>query len=120
MNAPQPLLLPDGFILRSATKDDLNDITRIHVEGFTEEPYDNYCFPYRDRYPEDYFKWTRFEYENYIEQPQKFLVHVLVGSAEWGDRPIGLAVWNLAVLTPGIGQGKAPSLPVRQCLILNM
>ena len=101
---------PQHFILRPATVNDLDDLARIHIEGFTEEPQVIYCYPYRFQYPEDHWKWTRKEYQNYLEQPTKYLVHVVVvpiesdGSVIW--KPVGLAVWNIAVLTkptrPGI------------------
>lgn len=96
-------LSPRGFTLRAATKDDLDDVTRIHIEGFTEEPQVHYCYPFRHQYPEDYWKWTRKEYENYLEQPQKYVVHVLEASSEVDGgivaKPVGHAVWNVAVLT---------------------
>jgi GNAT superfamily N-acetyltransferase len=100
-------ILPQGFTLRVATKNDLDAITRIHIKGFTEEPYIHYCFPLRDEYPKDYWKWTRKEYQNYLEQPQKFLVHVLDAPCESDGEAtietIGLAIWNLAVLKEAKG-----------------
>ena len=103
-----------SFTLRGATKDDLDDITRIHIEGFTEEPQVHYCYPLRHQYPEDHWKWTRKEYENYLEQPQKYVVHVLEALSEADGsivvKPVGHAVWNVAVLTEAIGMGTLKSL----------
>ena len=107
-------LLLNHFTLRTATKDDLDDITRIHVDGFTEEPATHYCCPFRDQYPEDYWKWTRKEYVDYLEQPEKYLVHVIEApSASDGKvaaKPAGLAVWNLAVLIKANDPGALKSL----------
>ncbi|KAL8952551.1 MAG: hypothetical protein Q9222_001541 [Ikaeria aurantiellina] len=92
-----------AFSLRVATKDDLDDLARIHRDGFEEEPAVNYCYPFRHKYPEDYWKWTMKEYIGFLEQPHKFLTQVLeVSSTSDGKRVIvivGFAVWNLAVLT---------------------
>ncbi|GJC77406.1 acetyltransferase [Colletotrichum liriopes] len=96
-----------GFTLREAKESDLDDMTRIHIEGFTEEPQVHYCFPLRKQYPTDHWRWTRKEYQNYLEQPEKYLVHLLEATTESNDkvvtRPTGLAVWNLAVLTKATG-----------------
>lgn len=99
-----------GFTLRPTTRNDLDDITRIHIEGFTKEPQVLYCYPFRFQYPEDHWKWTRKEYENYLEQPDKYVIHVIETTLETGDgsvviKPVGLAVWNVSVLTKATGTG---------------
>ncbi|PVH81301.1 acyl-CoA N-acyltransferase [Cadophora sp. DSE1049] len=99
-----------GFTLRPATKDDLDEITRVHIAGFTEEPQVHYCYPFRHQYPQDHWRWTRYEYGHYLEQPNKYLVHMLDAPLEIDGsvvvKPVALAVWNLAVLTAA----KAPDL----------
>ncbi|KAF8852528.1 hypothetical protein BDZ45DRAFT_678317 [Acephala macrosclerotiorum] len=105
-----PRLAQRDFTLRTATKEDLDNITRIHIEGFTEEPQVHYCYPLRHRYPEDHWKWIRKEYENYLEQPQKYAVHVLETPSEVDGsivKPVGHAVWNVAVLTAAVGMDPA-------------
>tara|TARA_R110002003_G_scaffold96_23_gene7608 strand:+ start:4059 stop:4442 length:384 start_codon:yes stop_codon:yes gene_type:complete len=91
---------PD-YTIRAATKDDLDDITHVHKVGFVVEPEALYRYPLRNEYPEDYFKWTRKEYEYMLEQPEKFVVHVIDGSSgdqnEKAKKPVALAVWNVAV-----------------------
>lgn len=93
----------DGFALtlRAATKDDLDDITGIHIAGFAEEPDVPYLYPFRHQYPEDHWKWTREKYESYLEQPQKFSLSVVDAPSEADGRvvlkPFGLAAWDLAV-----------------------
>jgi len=103
-----------AFTIRPATKNDLDDITRIHIEGFTEEPQVHYCYPLRHQYPEDHWKWTRKEYEDFLEQPHKFVVHVLEAPSESDGsvllKPVGHAVWNIAVLTKAIGTSILNSL----------
>jgi len=96
-----PTIRRSEFALRAATEQDLEDITRVHVEGFTEEPYVHYCFPLRDEYLEDYWEWTKREYLDYLQQPEKYLVHVLKSGTDdaAAAKPVGVAVWNLAVLS---------------------
>jgi hypothetical protein len=98
-----------GFCLRPATESDLDDITRIHIEGFTEEPYEHYCYPWREEYPEDYWRWTREEYERYLKQPHKYVVHVLDAASEADGavniKPAGVAIWNIAVLAKALSPG---------------
>ena len=107
-------LLSKNFALRTATKDDLDDITQIHVIGFDDEPATDYCCPFRDQYPEDYRKWTRKEYVNYLNQPEKYLVHVIETPSACDDKvaakPAGFAVWNLAVLVEANDPGTLRSL----------
>ncbi|KAF2970783.1 hypothetical protein GQX73_g2844 [Xylaria multiplex] len=99
-----------GYEFRKATKDDLDNITQIHIDGFLEEPMDNYCFPNRFEYMEDHFTWLRKEYEYYLDNSNKYLVHVAVPagcSAEGAPpKPMALAVWNIDVLAhvPPLGK----------------
>ncbi|KAH8655776.1 hypothetical protein BX600DRAFT_470300 [Xylariales sp. PMI_506] len=100
-----------GYRPREAEKSDLNGITQLHIEGFIKEPMDNYCYPLRFQHPDDHFKWIRKEYEYYLENPKKYLVHVVedLEQAEVGanSKPVGLAVWNIAVLAeaPALDRG---------------
>lgn len=107
-------LLQHSFTLRATTKNDPDDITQIHVEGFTEEPQVHYCYPLWDQRPEDHWKWSRREYNNYLEQSQKFIVYVLEAPSESDGsvvtKPIGRAVWNVAVMTEAIRMGTLRSL----------
>ncbi len=111
----EPNHLLNQFTLRAATEDDLDDLTRIHVDGFTEEPAVDYCYPLRDQYPQDYWTWTRKEYASYLEQPQKYFVHVIEApsnsDSKAAAKPAGLAVWNLAVLVQSNDPGTLKSLP---------
>ncbi|KAM7186442.1 hypothetical protein V8F33_011835 [Rhypophila sp. PSN 637] len=94
-----------AFTLRGATEKDLDDITRVHVEGFTEEPQVIYCYSYRHEYPDDYWSWTKREYAEYLQQPSKYVVHVIEASVPDEvaglvvAKPVGVALWNIAVLT---------------------
>lgn len=97
------------YTLISVTFHALNEIARIHVEGFTEEPQVHYCYQLRHQFPDDHWKWTRRENEDFLEQPEKFEVHVLEAPSEIdGDvvhKPVGHAVWNIAVLTKAMEEG---------------
>jgi hypothetical protein len=98
-----------GLIVRRASKADLDDIAKVAQAGFPDDPEFNYRFPYRHKYPEDNWKWTRREYEGYIDQPEKFAVLVVTVTVSESDkaveRPIALAVWDMAVLTEPTGGG---------------
>ena len=91
---------PQGYTWREASKADLDSITNIHIDGFVEEPMDNYCYPRRFRYREGHFRWVRKEYEFYLDNSQKYLVHVAEApaAAVGPPTPMALAVWNIAVL----------------------
>ena len=96
--------LCNGLHRRAATKDDLDEITQIVNASFRHEPEVNYRFPYRDKYPEDYAKWTWKEYEGYLNQPSKFVLHVVetltqIDGEEPRLHPIALSVWDVAVHT---------------------
>lgn len=97
------------FTLRTATADDLDDLTAIHRDGFSEEPQVHYCFPSRDEYPEHYWNWTKREYDGYLKQPEKYVVHIIEMSSKVGGKvvkkPAGLAVWNVAVLAEATDAG---------------
>ncbi|KAK4649347.1 uncharacterized protein QC761_118050 [Podospora bellae-mahoneyi] len=88
------------LVMRKATKNDLDAITRVIQAGFPDDPGCNYKFPYRDKYPEDFWKYTRRQYEEYLEQPEKFAFNVVtVTNEEAGldDLPIAIGVWDIAV-----------------------
>lgn len=102
---------PSSIAIRAATKTDLDDITRIAQAAFPDDPEFNYRFPYRNKYPEDNWKWTRLEYEEYLDQPEKY--GTLIATApvqsenQVSHRAIALAVWDLSVCTKSKGGGKA-------------
>lgn len=104
------------LVLCKASEADLDYITRIAQAALPE----HYRFPYRKEYPEDNWKWTRSEYEKYLNQPNKYAVLVVTASVkkEVGStvkpRPIAYAVWDIDVGTksPAGGQCSYFSLPV--------
>jgi len=109
------------FALRPATKADLDAITGVVRAGFPDDPGCNYKFPYRDEFPDDFWKWTRLQYEEYLDQPEKFAVLVAtttpaeVAALKPDDgrrinenlKPlvIALAVWDMAVQIKPTGGG---------------
>lgn len=101
MNQHESPSLRKSFLLRNAVKDDLDSITDLHRDGFTEEPYELYCYPGREKYPGDYWKYTRKEYESYLAQPEKYVVQVIDYEDEDREEAVkqvaGLALWNVAV-----------------------
>ena len=114
-NAPTPVGA-DNLTLRTATKADLDGLTRVAQAGFPDDPEWNYRFPHRKEFPEDNWKWTRREYEEYLDQPEKYAVLVVTlkaaveidGKVE--SKLAALAVWDISVLTESTGGGKVFSL----------
>ncbi|KAF2169436.1 hypothetical protein M409DRAFT_20656 [Zasmidium cellare ATCC 36951] len=106
-----PVYQRDSLALRAATKDDLDSIVQIVHAGFPDDPEVHYRFPRRDEFPEDYLKWTRMEYEGYIEQVKNFVVHLVEARSgdsvgDGGRNPVAIAVWDAAVLTKAHGTDK--------------
>jgi hypothetical protein len=100
----------DPLTFRTATKADLDGITRVVQAGFPDDPGCNYKFPYRHEHPEDFWKWTRLEYEEYLDQPEKFSVNVVTAPVTQLDgtvidEPIAIGVWDIAVETKSTGGG---------------
>lgn len=95
--------------MRPATKADLDAITEVARAGFPDDPGCNYKFPYRDEYPKDFWKWTRLEYEEYLNQPGKFAVLVVTTPVARADGisndTIAIGVWDIAVETKSTGGG---------------
>lgn len=101
----------ETLAMRAATKADLDAITRVVQVSFPDDPGCNYKFPYRYEYPEDFWKWTRLEYEEYLDQPEKFAVNVVTAPVtEFGgvvvDEPIAIGIWDIAVETKSTGGGE--------------
>ncbi|KAJ4269899.1 hypothetical protein NW762_001568 [Fusarium torreyae] len=97
----------EPLTLRQATKDDLDNITWIIVNAYPDDPGCDYRFPYRDEYPSDFWKWTRVEYEEYLNQSDKFVNMVVTAPVldhgEVVHQPISIGVWDLAVRTDFTG-----------------
>ncbi|KAI1122725.1 acyl-CoA N-acyltransferase [Nemania abortiva] len=89
------------LVLRAATKADLDTMVEIVQAAFPDDPGCNYKFPYRAEHPHDFRKWTRVEYEEYLEQPKKFAVLLVTAPVASGDiivqRPVAIGVWDIAV-----------------------
>ncbi|KAI0384783.1 hypothetical protein F5Y04DRAFT_221157 [Hypomontagnella monticulosa] len=105
-----PPVATQAYNLRQGNEADLDDITRIHIDGFAHEPMDDHCYPLRSIHKNDHFEWMRKEYEYYFENPRKYVVQVVdvPEQAEGVTRKIiALAVWNIAVLTkvPALDRG---------------
>ncbi len=98
--------LPDALAIRPATLADLDSLTDIAQAGFPYDPEWNYRFPYRGDYPNDNRKWTKKEYEEYLNQPDKYQVFVAtIQDTEGSRKPIALAVWDMSVTTESTGEG---------------
>ncbi|KAK7414081.1 hypothetical protein QQX98_007024 [Neonectria punicea] len=99
--------MEDTLAIRPANKADLNAITWIIKHGFPDDPGCTYKFPYRDESPEDFWKWTRLEYEEYLDQPEKFATLVVTApvtsDGQVVHQPISVGVWDVAVETKSKG-----------------
>ncbi|KAF5538961.1 phosphoglycerate mutase [Fusarium mexicanum] len=84
-----------------ATIDDLDDITWIAVNGSPDNPGTDHRFPYRDKYPQDFWKWTRIEHEELFERPDKLVILVVTApvldDGEVVHQPVSYGVWDLKV-----------------------
>jgi hypothetical protein len=97
--------------LRFATKADLDDITDVARSGFPDDPEFDYRFPHRHEFPEDNRKWIRREYEQYLEQPEKFATLIVTATvvSDEGvtrDRAISVGVWDISPMTKSTGGSK--------------
>ncbi|EXM29992.1 hypothetical protein FoTM2_006569 [Fusarium oxysporum f. sp. vasinfectum] len=100
--SPSSKPIPNALLtLRHATIDDLDDITWIAVNGSPDDPGTDYRFPYRDKYPGDFWKWTRIEHEELFERPDKLVILVVTAlvldNGEVVHQPVSYGVWDLKV-----------------------
>ncbi|KAF5714752.1 hypothetical protein FGLOB1_3368 [Fusarium globosum] len=100
--SPSSKAIPNAALtLRRATIDDLDDITWIAVNGLPDDPGTDYRFPYRDKYPGDFWKWTRIEHEELFQRPDKLVILVVTApvldDGEVMHQPISYGVWDLKV-----------------------
>ncbi|KAJ5115859.1 hypothetical protein N7456_000207 [Penicillium angulare] len=109
VKAEPPARNSEQLIMRPATKADLDSITWIVEGGFPDDPGCSYKYPYRAEYPADFWKWTRREYEEYLDQPEKYVTLVTTApvSVDGGKtvthKPVSLAVWDISVETKSNG-----------------
>ncbi|ETS79398.1 hypothetical protein PFICI_09251 [Pestalotiopsis fici W106-1] len=114
------------IVVRVATMEDLDDLTKIAQAGFPDDPEFDYRFPHRQKYPDDHWRWTRREYEGYLNQPDKYAVLLATlptnqKSDEYNDEhkqerelnrswpvSVALAVWDMAVTTESQVSGLFP------------
>lgn len=101
----------EGPIMRQATKADLDAITWVNEASFPDDPGCPYKFPHRAEYPDDFRKWSRIQYEEYFNQPKKYITFVVTVPVLDDDgkcvvhKPISFAVWDMAVETKSTGGG---------------
>ncbi|KAF4470357.1 gnat family [Fusarium albosuccineum] len=98
----------EALSIRWATKADLKDITWVIEHGFPDDPGCTYKFPQRKEFPKDFRKWTKLEYEEYLDQHNKFATLVVTAPvlSDTGavvDRPISIGVWDVAPETKPTG-----------------
>jgi len=82
--------------IRAATKADLDAIVPIVLVAFPDEAGCDYNYPFREEHPDDYWKLTRLMYEEYLEQPDKFVV--LVATAPSKTPRVGQVKYRLPSL----------------------
>jgi len=104
----------EPLAIRPATKADLDGITRVVEAGSQDDPSCHYKYPFRASYPDDFWKWTRLEYEEYLNQPEKYASLVVTApvsgtDGKVDDKIIAIGVWDLAVETKSTGGGETPT-----------
>ncbi|KAF4463011.1 gnat family [Fusarium albosuccineum] len=100
--------LPGPLNARLATKADLEHITGVVWDSYLDDPGCPYKFPGREEYPKDFLKWTKLEYKEYLNQPDKFFTGVVTAPMiSDDDKPveqlISISVWDDAPQTKAIG-----------------
>ena len=105
----------EPLTLRRATIDDLDDITWIVTNSLPDDPGTDYRFPYRDKYPEDFQKWTKEEYAEYFERPDKFYVMIVTApvedKGELFQQPVAVGVWDVIVTSDFAPSGTSHIIP---------
>ena len=85
--------------IRHAKPSDIEDISWIAVNATPLDPVCTYRFPYRDRFPEDFQKFTRTRMIDYLTTGLKgdsdFLVYENPDGSDTGHGIIAYAVWDL-------------------------
>ncbi|KAJ4313575.1 hypothetical protein N0V84_009332 [Fusarium piperis] len=90
---------PDDISIRPVTADDLDAVVEIVIKAF---PYDEqfaYRYPYRDKYPEDHYKYTRLYYAEYLNTTFAGQNTIMVATAPDLHNPketkvIALSIWD--------------------------
>ena len=85
------------FSIRDARIQDLDDMTRVWIEGFRDDPADAYYYRYRDEYKTEHYKfvkdWARIVVENEACRWKSMVAEV---SSSMGEKEIvGVALWEL-------------------------
>lgn len=90
--------------LRKANAADLDAIADIIQAGWPDDPSCDYRYPGRKKYPDEFWTWTRREYQSYLEAQDKYVVLVMtapvieaIESEEGGGRPVAVGVWDVCV-----------------------
>jgi hypothetical protein len=92
--------------MRVATEADIDAITDVAQAAMSDDPSYDYCYPYRDQYPEDNRYWTRQLYANFFKNPSKYLTLVMTvpdSEKQAGPgKPVSYAVWLIDQLHDGV------------------
>jgi len=94
----QPLYsVPGATELRNATLDDVDDITDIMVAAYSSTNFYNYCFQFRQKYPEEH--WTcqrdglRVSMEEYKDQITVNVITSPTNEDPSVSKPVAVAAW---------------------------
>ncbi|KAN0091697.1 hypothetical protein V8E51_017544 [Hyaloscypha variabilis] len=93
--------------LRDATLDDLEDLTRIAIAVIPQEAVVRYLYPKMDEYPDDVYKYTRLEMEQFIQDKiDKWKYKVMLCEKQNLNRKphmetIAFSVWEISALKIG-------------------
>jgi hypothetical protein len=93
--------------LRDATLDDLKDLTRIAIAVIPQEPVVRYLYPKMDEYPDNVYKYTRLEMEQFIQgKIDKWRYKIMLCEKQnLNHKPrmetIAFCVWEVSALKVG-------------------
>ena len=116
--------------LRVATPDDVDDIVQLVLKSMPDDPQWNYRFPYREKYPEDLYKYTKILYEQFLD-PTVDDWQVLVAVQDFSDdaseatasaessNSFGHSMNSSATTIPKIKRGKITAFSVWDVSYIN-
>jgi hypothetical protein len=82
--------------LRQATLADLDAMVDIALTAMPMDPQWNWRFPYQSEYPEDTRLFTRWKYEEFLQDEGNWMV--MLAECEFANQPIAMAIWEVSAL----------------------
>lgn len=75
---------------------DLDAMVDIALTAMPMDPQWNWRFPYQSEYPEDTRLFTRWKYEEFLQDEGNWMV--ILAECEFANQPIAMAIWEVSAL----------------------